>query len=394
MKKVVLLILSAFLILTVSCSKETRKSESVLDNPQTHINMGIKLFDKGDYEKAKKEFDDAIFIKWEKESDKAGAYAGLGMYWAVKGDEDKAIDNAKEARSLNDDLPLVWTSYGRTIMYLNEKKDDKDWYDDAEDKFEEAIELADKLRSDDEKATAYYWQGIAAKKAYKFTESKNSFAEVVKLKTVYSTEANEEWEKVQMIERAKPGTKVGAKIALMDEVGKAEIAVLFIEELDIEQILDKREKKEYKTGFEAPEDPMKYEADKLVKAQKATDISGHWAESWISTVLKRGIMEAGPDHKFMPDEKITKAEYAQMLLRVLVIISNDESLYTKFFGADESIFPDVRTDQYFYNAIAVLATRGVMKAKLNGEFGPMDKVSGAQALLTIRDFQNALRLNL
>jgi hypothetical protein len=32
-----------------------------------------------------------------------------------------------------------------------------------------------------------------------------------------------------------------------------------------------------------------------------------------------------------------------------------------------------------------------MKAKMDGSFGMMDKVSGADALLIIRDFQNSMR---
>ncbi|MBN1967807.1 MAG: S-layer homology domain-containing protein [Candidatus Delongbacteria bacterium] len=392
MNKITALFFVGLMLFFASCSKpETRKSQSVLDSPENHISMGMKMFDSGDYEKAKFEFDDAIKIK-ANDKEHAGAYAGLGMYFAIKGDEEKAEKNAKKAIELNDKLPLGYISFGRTIGYLNAGKDSEDWLDDAIVKFDRAIKLADEQRDIKAQSKAYYFKGIVAKQGYAFGRAKDAFTKVIELNSEYQTEANKEWEKVQMIERAKPGTKAGKKVALMDEIGRGEIAVLFVEELKINEVLAKKEKKEYDTGYKAPTDPMKYEADKLVKADAVTDIDNSWAKSWINQVIENGVMEVGPDHKFNPNEKITRAEFAQMLLRVLVIISNDESLYTKYFGEESSMFPDVRTDHFAYNAIAVCATRGIMKAEMNGEFGIAKKVSGAEALLTIRELQNSLRL--
>jgi Tfp pilus assembly protein PilF len=391
MKKLIMLLTVAALFIMAGCSKETRKSESVLDNPEIHISMGMKLFNEGNYDEAKNRFDDAIKINW-KEEDKSGAYAGLGMYFAVKGDKGKAFDNAKKAVKLNDMLPLANTCYGRTIMFANMGIDGDQWIEDAVKYFDRAAKYADEKRDNKALAEAYYFKGIAAKNAYKFGMAKDSFSEVVKMKDHYATEANKEWEIVQMIERARPGTKIGAKVALLNQVGKAEIAVLFVEEMKIEQVLDKREKKEYNNEFVSPADPMKY-TETAQKTDAANDIGGHWANSWIRIVLIKGVMENAPDHKFYPDKKITRAEYALMLLRVMVLISGDESLYTKHFGEENSMFNDVRTDHYAYNAMAVCASRGIMKADLNGEFGKDKTVSGAEGLLIIRDFQNALRLS-
>lgn len=387
MKKLLLVLTAAGLIFFSGCSKEVRKSESVLDSPEMHISMGMKLFNEEKYDEAKTRFDDAIRLDWKKEEDKAGAYAGLGMYWAVKGDKDKAEDNAEEAIDLNDKLPLAFTCFGRTIMLMNKGVDGDEWIDDAVKQFDKAVKLADEKRDNKALATAYYFKGIAAKNAYKFGMAKDAFTEVVKMKDFYATEANKQWEIVQMIERARPGTKIGAKVALMDKVGKAEIAVLFVEEMKIEQVLDKREKKEYNTDFAAPEDPMKYK-EKVQENAVANDVKGHWAADWIKIVLNRGVMENAPDHNFYPDKEITRAEYALILLKVMVLISGDESLYTKHFGEENSMFNDVRTDHYAYNAMAVAASRGFMKANINGEFELNKTVSGAEALLIIRDFQD------
>ncbi|PID30970.1 MAG: hypothetical protein CR982_00470 [Candidatus Cloacimonadota bacterium] len=391
MKKIFsLLIVFTLLFITACSSPKTRDSKSVLDSPESHIIMGMKLFNQEKYEKAKLEFEDAIKIKW-KEKEKAGAYAGLALYYGVKGKKEKAIDNAEKAIDLNDKLPLNYTCFGRTLYLLNKGKEG-DWLEDAVEHFNDAIELAKEQRDDKSLAEAYYFRGIAQKGGFDFTNAKLSFSKVVELKNHYATEANKQWEIVQMIERAKPGTRVGKKVAVMDKVGRGEIAVLFVEEMKINDVLDKKEKKKYNNSFNAPKDPMKFEADKIVKADVVTDIDKNWAKSWIEQVIENGVMEVSPDHKFNPDSKITRAEFATMLLRVLAIISNDESLYTKYFGESNSMFPDVRTDHYAYNAIAVCATRGIMKAEMDGRFGISNPVSGAEALLTIRNLQNALRL--
>ena len=55
-------------------------------------------------------------------------------------------------------------------------------------------------------------------------------------------------------------------------------------------------------------------------------------------------------------------------------------------------FPDVRSDQYFFNAAMVATSRGFLEAdKATGEFKPGDPVSGADALLSIREFKDQLK---
>ena len=77
---------------------------------------------------------------------------------------------------------------------------------------------------------------------------------------------------------------------------------------------------------------------------------------------------------------------------VMIMVTADESLATKYIGQN-SRFPDVRSSHYAYNAISLMVDRGIMKAdKISGEFRLKDTMSGADALLAIRDFQNALRI--
>ena len=103
-------------------------------------------------------------------------------------------------------------------------------------------------------------------------------------------------------------------------------------------------------------------------------------------------MESFPDHKFYPDQKITRVNYAKTMEGILIAATGDATLATKYVGG-QSRFPDMRSDHFSYNASALMVDRGIMSAdKITGAFNPEGKVSGADALLIIRDFQNALRL--
>jgi len=73
-------------------------------------------------------------------------------------------------------------------------------------------------------------------------------------------------------------------------------------------------------------------------------------------------------------------------------VTGDESLATKYIG-ENSRFPDVPGTHFAYNAMALMVDRGIMSAdKISGAFQLNKNMSGADALLAIRDFQNALRI--
>lgn len=381
-----------FIISIVSCGPKPIKEESVLDTPENHFSRGMTEFERGNLDKAMIEFERAKALN----PDYAEAYSGMALVYAKKGQQSKdkktiedlfkkAHDFADKGIDKNDKSVDVYIIKGRVITM--ERKGD-DWVKKAVKSFEKAT----KINPNSDKA--WYYMGITYKQGFEFGNSVDAFRKVVALKGEYATKANAEWELVQKIERAKPGTKVGAKVALIKEIDRADLAVLLMEELKLMEIIEKKRPKVYDTSFKAPEDLTKMEATKVVKMEDATDIKGHWAESWIQDILKvriNGLLPY-PDHTFKPDEPITRANYAKVMESIMIMVTGDEGLATKYIG-EASRFPDVRSSHYAYNAIALMVDRGIMKAdKLTGEFRLNDYMSGADALLAIRDFQNALRI--
>ena len=376
------LLLSLALILSfIGCGTKAIKEESVLDTPDNHFSRGMVEFERGDLNAAMSEFQRAKALN----PDYAEAYSGMALVYAKQGDFKKAYDFADKGVDKNDKSIDCRIIKGRVITM--ERKGD-DWVKKAAREFNKAIKI------NPNSSKAWYYLGITYKEGFQFGDAVDAFRKVVELKGAYSTEANAEWELVQKIERAKPGTKIGAKIALIPKIDRADLSVLLMEELKLMTLIEKKRPKVYDTRFRAPDDPTKLEATQITKMEAATDIKGHWAANWIKDIIKAQVsgLEPYPDHTFRADEFITRANYAQVMQSVMIMVTGDESLATKYIGQN-SRFPDVPGTHFAYNAMALMVDRGIMNAdKISGAFQLNKNMSGADALLAIRDFQNALRI--
>jgi hypothetical protein len=110
-------------------------------------------------------------------------------------------------------------------------------------------------------------------------------------------------------------------------------------------------------------------------------------------VLKLGVFEVDPSGNFSPDQTVVRVDYAMAVQRILVTATRDAALETRYFGESPSRFADVPSSHFAYNAMALCAERGIMKADLmTGRFDPAGRVTGADALLIVREIQSSLRL--
>ena len=380
-KTLVLMALAAFLLTIISCAPAPRKEVSALDTPEHHVFSGNKLIDKGKYDDAKREFELALSL----DPKYSPAHAGMGLVYGFQKNFDKGYDSLKDAKSYAKSKEDKVNSNVFMIRLLSMERKGK-WLEKCEDEFNESVKL------DPGASAAYYYMGKGYKVSYDFDKAGTMFKKVLDLNTRYVNEASEEWALVQKIQLAAPGSLIGKKIALIDEISRADIAALFIQELELEKLFKKRTPKRFDTSFQAP--TQKFETETMVKAEAATDIKDHVLKTDIDTVMDLMVkgLEPYPDHTFQPDKKITRAEYAIMIEDILIKVSGDDKLATKFIG-DNSPFPDLRSDLPYFNAVMVVTTRGIMKAKdmTTGEFGAMDTISGADSLLIIRKLKEELR---
>jgi len=350
------------------------KPQSDVDSPEYHFRSGMRSVDTGNYDAALNSFQRALDL----DKKFVSAYAGLGLANAHLGNTKAAKKNIGKAVDKGSKDPDVLAICGRAWIAM--RKDEKKW-------FKQATKILDKaLKRDKQHEASMFYYGLAHLYKYNFSDAESYFRKVVELKGDYSGKADAQWKRSQKIVRAMPGTEAGKKIALQEQINRADLSVIFAEELKISELMAKLPAQS--GGFQTPG-----QMNTSTRSQKPSDASGHWASSWINEVIQYGILEVGPDGRFYPDETITRAEYAMSVQRLLVVATRDSDLEIRYFGESPSRFSDVPSSHPAYNAMALCSERGIMQSDvMTGKFNPSGKIDGADALLIIRTLQNSLRM--
>jgi len=366
-----------------SCAPTARKSLSQLDTPEHHVLTGIKFLNQAKYIEAQREFSLAI----ELDPKFSQAHAGAGLVKAYQGDFKAAFASMKSAwKYAGTDQEKVFVYVGRIRLYTMSRQD-KDWLKEARSAFDEAVQINPKS------SAAYFFMGIAYKTGLDFPQSGQMFTKVLDLNADYVQDADVQLKIVQKIQRAMPGTLTGKKIAIVDAITRADVAALLMEELKIDRLYEMRTTKTFDTSFKDPE-KAKAAAARAAKIQTASDIGEHPLKADMEGILAIGVrgLENYPDGAFHPSETITRAAYAMMVEDILIKVTGDQSIATKFIGST-SPFPDMRSDHPAFNAVMVVTSRGIMEAKdsTTGEFSPLAPVPGADALLVIRKMKEELK---
>ncbi len=378
--------LVGFMLLFVfyACRPAVRAPEAELDTPEHHVMNGMKLLKKGKIDDAFRDFN----LAKELDPKFSGAYVGLGLVWGHREDFKKAMKNMKRAKKYADTKAEEANAHiGSMRLYtLGKNKIDEDWLEETEDAFEDAIDLMP------DTSAAYFYMGVAYKEAYEFNKASQNFAKVLDLDDEYVADADAEYRVVQKIQRAMPGTTVGKKIALVKEVTRGDVAALFIQELKLDTLYEKRTVKVFDTRYK---DPVKqFETEMIEKVPPATDIADYVLKTDVDVVIRIGVrgLEPFADHTFQPYKTITRAEYAVMIEDILIKVTGDQKLATKFIGSI-SPFPDLRSDLHYFNAVMVCTTRGILQADVaTGEFNSLGTISGADALLAIRTLKSQIEM--
>lgn len=378
------------LMMIVACGPKGVKPVSEMDTPEHHFYTGMKMIDQNRPLEAQQAFTRALQLapKFSK------AHAGLALSYAYQNnfiEAFKRLDTAWSYAKTDDEKLFVHIGYIRVNTMSKatctkigvDCRQDTAWLDKTKSEFQKAIAI------DPKSSAAHYYMGLAYKNALDFQQAGQMFAKVLDLKGELTGEADVQWKLVQDIQRAMPGTYTGKKIALLEKITRADAAAIFMEELKIDTLYKKRTLKTFDTSFRAPDQPPKTEIKRV-----ASDIADHPLRLDMEGIIELGVrgLEVFPDGKFLPNEYVTRAAYAMMIEDILIKVTGDQSLATKFIGSP-STFPDLRSDLPYFNAVMVVTSRGIMQAKSlsTGEFAPLDSVSGVEALLIIKKFREELK---
>jgi len=382
-RKIFIMLAAVSLLFLYACGPKAMAPKAELDTPGHHVVNGNKLIQAGNIDMAFREFNRA------KELDPkfSPAYVGLGLVEGLRSDFNNSLKTMKKARKYaQGDEQEIAVNVGFMRLYIMGKTNiDENWLELVEEEFDKAVLISKDV------SAPYFYMGLAYKISYKFRRAVDQFSKVLELDNGYIAEADKEYALVQKIERAMPGSKIGKKIALVEEITRADVAALFIEELKVDEIFKKRTPKKFDSAFKSPEN--KLETETSVKILPAIDIDDHVLKADIDAVIEIGIkgLQPFPDHTYKPYQTITRAEFAMMVEDILIKLNGVDDLSTMFIGS-VSPFPDLRNDLPYFNAVMICTTRGIMVATdlATGEFDAIGPVSGADALLSIRSLKSQL----
>ena len=338
-----------------------------LDSPDSYIYTGMKFLDQEKFNQAGKSFETALRL----DRNNSPALTGRGLVRAYTSDFRGAWVDLQQARDLAKTGTEKLLNHTAMIRYYTQSRLDTGWLAESEAEFRKALTI------DGENAAACYFMGLAYKQACSFHEAGSMFDRVVRLKSDYLAEALAELAFLRKVQQAMPGTDAGRRIALADSITRADAAVLLMRELRIGDLYEQKAKKSSRMNLR-PAMPAETTAD---------DMANHpWRED-VEGILKIGVkgLENDPEGHFAPDSFLTSASFALILQDIMATVAGDETLVKRFDGF-KSPFPDVTGTSPYFNAAMVATTRGLMSvsSKATGEFALHNKVSGIEALLSIR----------
>lgn len=137
------------------------------------------------------------------------------------------------------------------------------------------------------------------------------------------------------------------------------------------------------TGYEDAAVTQKVEAkpaeepvDEPVDEPKPTgallkDIDGHWAQGNIEALVALGAVSGNPDGTFLPEKRISRAEFASMLVNAY-----------KLQPGEAKVFVDTET-HWAREAISTAYANGIIGGYSETQFGPDDTITREQMAVMI-----------
>jgi len=132
----------------------------------------------------------------------------------------------------------------------------------------------------------------------------------------------------------------------------------------------------FKTGYFAviaTEKPVVPPVEPPVEPQPVllTDISGHWAEAAIRSLVGMDAVAGYPDNTFRPDNSITRAEFATVLVKAF-----------NLSGGQGKVFEDT-AGHWAKDYIAAAYAAGIIQGYSDNRFGPDDLITREQMAVMI-----------
>ncbi len=117
-----------------------------------------------------------------------------------------------------------------------------------------------------------------------------------------------------------------------------------------------------------------------------TDVSGHWAQSYIGFVTERELFLGTGGNAFSPDAGMTRAMFATVVGRLY------ERSYGEIDAPNTHTFTDCDYSDYYGKYVDWAAKNGIIAGYGNGVFGPDDSITREQMAAILYRFADFLRV--
>jgi len=103
------------------------------------------------------------------------------------------------------------------------------------------------------------------------------------------------------------------------------------------------------------------------------DISGHGAKTAIEALAARGIINGMTDELFAPDDTMTRAQFAAIVVRALGL---------EPVGSGKH-FEDVSSEKWYYSFVLTAGTYGIIEGRSDTQFCPEDTITRQEAAVMV-----------
>lgn len=120
---------------------------------------------------------------------------------------------------------------------------------------------------------------------------------------------------------------------------------------------------------------------------KYTDISGHWAKSYIEQAIESGLMTGESSTAFSPNKAITRGQFVTVLGRFAGI--NADAWKMNYPTKNGSLFTDVSKSKYYAPYVNWATRTGVTRGVGHGKFDPTAPITREQMLTMLKRYADS-----
>lgn len=386
-------------LLLVGCGPKGAEQTSPEDTPPNRYRAGMEFIDEGKPAEAAGMFARAI----ELDPDYAPAYAGQALLAAMEVPTQDDAEHMKvqleKFRDLLDDASsdakkpadklIVAIAGVRCETTAKDGRTPDKWMKKVSAWYEKGRVIKAVVESElpyyENAEALQYFMGQAWFEAGEYTKAKDMLGMVVGSDMgKWHRKANALYARVQKIEQAIANYTVAGvskAIAAQDSVSRADVATLIVTELKLDDLFSGK-----LASNEAP-------GTDYIPA----DVLDHPFKREILEVMKWNVRGLEPTtdattkaRLFKPEQSVDRKEMALVLEDIIIKVTGDDSLATKWLGQESSPYADVRPTAAYYNAVVNVVTRNLLETDLSGRFRPNDDLDGAELLLSVVRLRNAV----